>query len=190
MSIIPRLTFLLAIVTILAALIAPPFASAQPSAGNKPAPGTKPAAGAPAATGLPDNPRADNAFAVMDITNALNREIEESPQGTALREKLVRRISECSLMYGGLSTLTTNAETKKSFIKAQVATMDVEGNIARPLSNEKRLELENAARATVATKLRTTKAEGNKEVLPLLKNCKALNDLGEIKNGLRELSAE
>ena len=179
MSATPRVTFLLAIATLSAALVLPHLASAQPAAG------TKPAAGAPPAR--PDDTRVDNAWAVMDITNALNRELGED---ASLREKLVRRISECSLMYGGLSTLTTNAETKKGYVKAQLATMDVEENIAKLLTNEKRLELENAARASVATKLRTVKAEGSKEVAPLLKSCKALNDLTEIKNGLRELSAQ
>ena len=192
MSVTPRVTFLPALATLSALLLAPSFAIAQPAGGTKPA-GTRPAASAPPATGVQsapaDNPRADNVFAVMDITNALNREIEESNQGAELREKLVLRISECSLMYGGLSTLTTNAETRKSYVKAQYATMDVEGNIAKPLTKEKRLELEVAAQRSVATKLRTVKAEGSKEVAPLLKNCKALNDVGEIKNGLRELSA-
>src|SRR3569832_78091 len=180
-----RVTFLLNAAVLSAVLMSPRPAGAQPAAGTQPAAGAKPAAGAPPAR--PDNPRADNTWAVMDITNVLNREIEESKEGTALREKLVRRISECSLMYGGLSTLTANAEAKKSYVKAQLATMDVEGNIAKPLPNEKRLELEEAARSTVATKLRTVKAEGSKEVAPLLKSCKALNDLNEIKNGLREL---
>lgn len=170
MSVTPRVTFLLAFATLSALLVSPRPADAQLS-------GT-------------DSTRVDNAWAVMDITNALNREIEESNQGAELRDKLVRRISECSLMYGGLSTLTANAETKKGYVKAQLATMDVEANISKPLANEKRIALEEAARSSVATKLRTVKAEGSKEVAPLLRNCKALNDLHEIKNGLRELSAE
>ena len=170
MSVTPRVTFLLTLATLSALPVSPRPADAQLSA--------------------TDSARVDNAWAVMDITNALNREIEESNQGAELREKLVRRISECSLMYGGLSTLTANAETKKVYVKAQLGTMDVEANISKPLTNEKRVALEEAARSSVATKLRTVKAEGSKEVAPLLKNCKALNDLHEIKNGLRELSAE
>ena len=35
--------------------------------------------------------------------------------------------------------------------------------------------------------LRAMKAHGDKEVGPLLKSCKALNNLKEIKNALREL---
>jgi hypothetical protein len=177
-----RVIFLLAVAMLSAVLISPPFASAQPTTKPQPATGAQPAG--------PESTRVDNAWAVMDITNALNREIEGSKQGTELREKLVLRISECSLMYGGLSTLTANAEAKKGYVKAQLATMDVEGNIAKPLTNEKRLELEQAAQRSVATKLRTVKAEGSKEVAPIIKNCKALNDLNEIKNGVRELSAQ
>jgi hypothetical protein len=42
----------------------------------------------------------------------------------------------------------------------------------------------------VALILRTVKAQGDKEVGPLLKSCKALNDLKEIHNALRELSRQ
>jgi hypothetical protein len=131
--------------------------------------------------------RGDTTWAALDITAALNNAIEQSNEGVELREKLVRRFSECSLMYGGLSTLTSNAEARKSYIQAQEATMEVESAIAKPLKSEKRLELEESARRSVALMLRTVKAQGDKEVGPLLKNCKALNDLNEIKTGLREL---
>lgn len=134
--------------------------------------------------------RGETTWAALDITAALNNAIEESNEGVALREKLVRRFSECSLMYGGLSTLTSNAEARKSYIQAQEATMEVESAIAKPLPSAKRLELEESARRSVALMLRTVKAQGDKEVGPLLKNCKALNELNEIKNGLRELPRE
>jgi hypothetical protein len=129
----------------------------------------------------------DATWAALDVTAAINRAIQESGEGVELREKLVRRFSECSLMYGGLSTLTSNKEAKKSYVQAQEATAEVESAIAKPLQKEKRLELEEAARRSVALMLRTVKAQGDKEVAPLLKNCKALNDLHEIKAGLREL---
>jgi hypothetical protein len=131
--------------------------------------------------------RGDTTWAALDITAALNNAIEESGQSAELREKLVRRFSECSLMYGGLSTLTSNVEARKSYVQAQEATMEVESAIAKPLKPEKRLELEESARRSVAMMLRTVKAQGDKEVGPLLKNCKALNDLNEMKTGLREL---
>jgi hypothetical protein len=93
-------------------------------------------------------------------------------------------------MYGGLSTLASDAESKKNYVQAQIATMEVESTIAKPLQSQKRLEIEEAARKSVATTLRAIKAQGNKEVGPLLRSCKALNDLKEIKNALRELSLQ
>jgi hypothetical protein len=129
----------------------------------------------------------DSTWAVLDVTAAINSAIEESKEGVELREKVVRRISECSLMYGGLSTLASNAEAKKNYVQAQTATMEVESTIAKPLQSEKRLELEEAAQKSVAMMLRAMKAHGDKEVGPLLKSCKALNNLKEIKNALREL---
>jgi hypothetical protein len=129
----------------------------------------------------------DTTWAALDVTAAINGAIEESKEGAELRERLVRRFSECSLMYGGLSTLTANVEAKKSYVQAQEATMEVEAAIAKPLPSDKRLELEETARRSVAFLLRNIKAQGEKEVGPLLKNCKALNDLNEIKTGLREL---
>jgi hypothetical protein len=130
----------------------------------------------------------DSMWAVLDVTSAINSAIEESKEGVELREKVVRRFSECSLTYGGLSTLASNAEAKKNYVEAQTATMEVESAIAKPLPSEKRLEIEEAARASVAMMLRAMNVQRDKEVGPLLKNCKALNDVKEIKNALRELS--
>jgi hypothetical protein len=135
----------------------------------------------------------DTTWAVMDVTSVINRVIEESKESTELREKVVRRFSECSLMYGGLSTLASNAEARKNYVQAQVATMEIESTIAKPLQSQKRLELEEAARSSVATMLRAQNAQRNKEdkdVSSLLRNCKALNDFKEVKNALRELSPE
>jgi hypothetical protein len=132
----------------------------------------------------------DSMWTVLDVTRAINAAIDESNQSSELREKVVRRISECSLVYGGLSTLTSNAEAKKNYVEAQKATAEVEFTIAKPLQQDKRLELEKAAQQSVAMILRTVKAEGNKEVAPLLKSCKALNDSKEVGNALRDLSRQ
>jgi hypothetical protein len=75
----------------------------------------------------------DGTWAVLDVIAAINGAIEESKEGVELREKVVRRFSECSLMYGGLSTLASNAEAKKNYVQSQVATMEVESTIAKPL---------------------------------------------------------
>ncbi|HZE52763.1 MAG TPA: hypothetical protein VE111_05750 [Bradyrhizobium sp.] len=132
----------------------------------------------------------DSTWAVLDVTTAINSAIEESKAGGELREKVVRRFSECSLMYGGLSTLASNAEAKKNYVQAQTATMEVESTIAKPLQTQKRLEIEEAAQRSVAMTLRAIKVQGNKEVGPLLRSCKALNDLKEIRNALQELSLQ
>ena len=163
MSDSPRVILLLIFGAISALPISPHFAYAQSAGG-------------------------DSTWTVLDVTGAINGAIEESKEGAELREKAVRRFSECSLLYGGLSTLASNAEAKKNYVQAQVSTMEIESTIAKPLQPEKRLEIEEAARKSVAMMLRATKAQGYKEVGPLLKNCKALNDLKEIKNALRELS--
>jgi hypothetical protein len=131
----------------------------------------------------------DSTWAVLDVTAAINNAIEES-NGVELRERVVRRFAECSLVYGGLSTLTSNADARKNYVQAQIATMEVEATIAKPLQSQKRLEIEGAARTSVALMLRAIKLQGDKEVGPLLKSCKALNDLREIKNALRELSPQ
>jgi hypothetical protein len=163
MSDSPMVSLLSVFCLLLAVLISPRFAYAQ-------SPGT------------------DSTWTVLDVIAAINTAIEENRDGVELREKVVRRFSECSLMYGGLSTLASNAEAKKNYVQAQAATMEVEWTIGKPLQTEKRLELEEAARKSVAMMLRGMKVQGEKEVGPLVKNCKALNDLKEIKNALRELS--
>jgi hypothetical protein len=130
----------------------------------------------------------DSAWTMLDVTAAINSAIEERKDSVELREKVVRRFSECSLMYGGLSTFSSDAEAKKNYLQSQTATMEIESTIAKPLQSQKRLELEEAARMSVATMLRALKAKDDKEVRSLLKNCKAINDLKEMKNALRELS--
>lgn len=132
----------------------------------------------------------DSMWAVLDVTATINSAIEESKDGVKLRERVVRRFSECSLIYGGLSTLASNADAKKNYVQAQAATMEVESTISKPLQSVRRLEIEEAARKSVAMMLRAINVQGNKEVGPLLRNCKALNDLKEIKNALRELSLQ
>jgi hypothetical protein len=132
----------------------------------------------------------DTTWAALDVTAAINNAIEERKDVVDLREKAVRRFSECSLLYGGLATLTTNADVKKNYVTAQLATMEIESTIAKPLQSEKRIELEETARKTVALLLRTVKAQGDKEVGPLVKKCKAINDLKEIKNAVQELSSQ
>jgi len=129
----------------------------------------------------------DSMWTVLDVTRAINGVIEQSADSAELREKAVRRFSECSLVYGGLSTLTSNAEAKKNYVEAQKATAEVEFTIAKPLQQARRLELEEAARQSVAMMLRTVKAEGSKEVAPLLKSCKALNDSKEVRGALLAL---
>jgi hypothetical protein len=165
MSDSPRVILLLMFGVISALPISPRFAYAQSAGG-------------------------DSTWTMLDVTAAINSAIEERKEGVELREKVVRRFSECSLMYGGLSTLSSNAEAKKNYVQSQTATMEIESAIAKPLQSEKRLELEEAARKSVAMMLRSMKEQGDKQVRPLLRNCKALNDLKEIKNALRELSPQ
>jgi hypothetical protein len=147
---------------------------------------------------LPASPRraeaqstsADATWVELDVTAALNRTIDASRDSLELREKVVRRFAECSLMYGGLSTLASNAEAKKNYVQAQLATGQIETALARPVQPQRRLELEKAAQTSVALMLRTVKTQGNKEITPLLKSCKALNDPKQIAHAVGELSAE
>jgi hypothetical protein len=129
-------------------------------------------------------------WAVLDVAAAINRAIDESKGGVELREKVVRRFSECSLMYGGLATLASNAEVKKNYVQAQLATMEIEARISGPLQSERRLAIEEAARSSVAIMLRAIKLQGDKEVGPLLKSCKSFNEVSEVNNALRELSRQ
>ena len=136
-------------------------------------------------------PEGENKWAEIDVINAINRAMDESKEGADLREKLVHRFAECSLTYGGLSTLTSNPEAKKSYVQAQLATMEIESTIAKPLQNEKRLELEQDALKSVGVRLRALKAQNdNKEASAFLRSCKSLNDVREINNAVREISRQ
>jgi hypothetical protein len=129
----------------------------------------------------------DSLWTVLDVMRTINATIEESSAGDVMREKAVRRFSECSLVYGGLSTMASNPETKKNYVEAQHATAEIEYQLAKPLPQEKRLELEKAAHQSVAMMLRTVKTDGAKEIAPLLKSCKALNDSRETRGAMQAL---
>ncbi len=170
----PRVILLLVFGVLSGLLISPQLASAQ-----------KPAVGETQKLGP-----GDTTWAALDVTAALNNAIDQSKEGDGLREKVVRRFSECSLMYGGLSTLTSNPDSRRGYVRAQEGTMEVESTIAKPLQTQKRLELEEAARRSVAYMLRNIRAQGDKDIGPLLRSCKALNDLNEMKAALQELARQ
>ena len=129
-------------------------------------------------------------WAVLDVSAALNRAIEESNGGVALREKVVPRSAECSLTYGALVKLASNAEIKKSYIRAETSTMEVESAVAKPLTQGKRLQLEEVALKSVTMMVDLVKKQGDKELVAFLKKCKSLNDPNEIKRAVQELSRE
>jgi len=129
-------------------------------------------------------------WAVIDVTSALRRAIEEDKGGAELREKVVRRLSECSLMYGAFFKLASNAAAKKSYFQAQLSTLEVEAVIAQPLSSERYNVIVDAAKKSVAKMSEVLKRHGEKELVPFLKNCKSLNEVKEINNALRELSLQ
>ena len=130
----------------------------------------------------------DSKWTVIDVTSAINRAIGESKAGAELREKVVRRFSECSLMYGALFRLASNAEAKKNYFQAQEATMEVQSIIAQPLQLERSREIEDAAKKSVAKLLDDLKKNDQKELAPFLRSCKSLNELKEVNKALRELS--
>jgi hypothetical protein len=132
----------------------------------------------------------DSKWTVIDVTSAINRAIEASKGGVELREKVVRRFSECSLMYGALLRLASNAEAKKNYYLAQESTLEVQAAIAQPLPLEREREIEDAAKKSVAKMLDELKKHDQKELAPFLRNCKSLNDLKEIDNALRKLSVQ
>jgi hypothetical protein len=166
----PKVSTLPFLGLILALLISPPLVYAQTSS-------AQPTGG-------------DSTWTVVDVTSAINRAIEESKEGVELREKVVRRFSECSLMYGALFKLASNTEAKKNYFQAQESTLEVQSMIAQPLQSERYREIEAVAQKSVAKMLDALKRHSEKELVPFLKTCKSLNELKEIKNALRELSLE
>jgi len=132
----------------------------------------------------------DRRWAVIDVASAINRAIEENKRGVELREKVVRRFSECSLMYGALFKLASSSEAKKSYFQAQEATLEVQSIVAQPLPLERYKEIEDVAKGSVTKMLDALKRHDEKELAPFLRNCKSLNELKEINNALRELSLE
>jgi hypothetical protein len=132
----------------------------------------------------------DSTWAVIDVISAIDSAIGKSKGGVELREKVVRRFSECSLMYGALFKLASNTEAKKNYFHAQEATLEVQSTIAQPLQLERYKEIEEGAKKSVARMLDVMKRNGEKELAPFFRSCKSLNELKEINNAVRDLSLE
>jgi hypothetical protein len=132
----------------------------------------------------------DSTWAVIDVISAIDSAIGKSKGGVELREKVVRRFSECSLMYGALFKLASNTEAKKNYFHAQEATLEVQSTIAQPLQLERYKEIEEGAKKSVARMLDVMKRNGEKELAPFFKSCKSLNELKEVNNAVRDLSLE
>ena len=132
----------------------------------------------------------DSEWTAIDVTAAINRAIEQSSAGVELREKVVRRFSECSLMYGALFRLATNADAKKNYFQSQLSTTEIQSAIARPLEQQRYKEIVDLAKSSVAKMLDQLKKHDQKELAPFLRSCKSLNELKEMNKALRELPAQ
>jgi hypothetical protein len=129
-------------------------------------------------------------WAVLDVAAAINRAIDESKGGVELREKVVRRFSECALVYGALSKLAMDPQARKSYIEAQLLIVDAQATIAEPLKVERFREIMAAAKPAVGRMVGDLNRHDDKELAPFLKSCKSLNEVSEINNAVRELSRQ
>ena len=132
----------------------------------------------------------ENIWTVMDVISAVNRAIGESKSGVELREKAVSRFAECSLMYGGLSKKALSADAKQNYVQAQLATMEIETAIAKPLEAKRKLEIETVAQKSVIMSLDLARNQGDQGLIPFIKGCRSLNDVKELSSVLRGLSRE
>lgn len=164
MSDSPRVNLLPVFGLLLAVLISPRLAHAQSADGDR--------------------------WTVIDVTTAMKRAIEESKNGVELREKIVRRFAECSLTYGALSRMASNADARKNYYQAQIATMEIESTVAQPMESKRKLEIEDAAQKSAAMTIDLLKSRNDSELASLLKSCKSINDVKELNEALRELSRE
>lgn len=131
----------------------------------------------------------NNKWDVLDVTTAINRAIDEDKANPDLREKVVRRLAECSLAYGTLSRLTSTEDAKKSYRQAQQATMDVQAHVAEKLELEKYKQVIQAAQRLTSDMLFDVRGH-EKELAALVKNCKSLNEAREVDTAVRELSRQ
>jgi hypothetical protein len=130
-----------------------------------------------------------NKWDVLDVINAINRAIDKDGASPDLREKVVRRLAECSLAYGTLSRLTTTESAKKGYRQAQQATMDVQTQVAEKMDLERYKQVIQAAQRQTSDMLFDIKGH-EKELAALVKNCKSLNEARDVDNAVRELAQQ
>lgn len=126
---------------------------------------------------------------VLDVSTAINRALEANKANPELREKVVLRFAECSVTYGALFRVATTQEAKNRYLQTQAGTMEVQTAIAQQLPLEKYKEITSDAQKSTAVMLNDLKGH-EKELAALLRSCKSLNQVNEINNALKELSAK
>ena len=119
------------------------------------------------------------------LSAAINRVIEKHQGGIELREKAIRRLSECSTITGIMSKQKGDAETNARLWSFANLYLEVSVLLASEISLDRYKQIVDVAHDTV---MKMPERNDKKELFLLLKNCKSFTDPEEIENALMELT--
>lgn len=118
------------------------------------------------------------------LTAEINRAINERTE-FGLREKVVRRMSECGLVFAILSAQAKDGEPRARFRAMADISVDVGSRISGTMSVDRFKQIANLAKSAVDEMM---KRRDEKETLLFLRNCKSFHEPNEIKDAVAELA--
>jgi hypothetical protein len=122
---------------------------------------------------------------VATLTSEINRTIQKYQSVPEIRDKVVRRVSECAFLFKTLGGASPDPELKKSLADASDVSLEVMVLLAAAMPMDRYKAIVNGAHDFI---IQMSKRQDRKELSLLLRNCKSFNELREIDQAVQELT--
>jgi hypothetical protein len=122
---------------------------------------------------------------IATLTSEINRAIQKYPSVPEIRDKVVRRVSECAFLFKTLEGASPEPEFKKSLADASDVSREVMVLLAAAMPLDRYKAIVNGAHDSI---IQMSKRQDRKELSLLLRNCKSFNELHEIDQAVQELT--
>lgn len=120
-----------------------------------------------------------------ELATEINRAVQKRATSPDLKDKVIRRISECAFIYGTLSKVGPDTETKQKLSEAADISLDVMVLVAKDISMDRYKLIVNSAKNSI---VQLMKRQEKKELASLLRSCKSFSAVKDIDDGVVELT--
>src|SRR5260370_21106695 len=124
-------------------------------------------------------------WVVTTLTSEINTAIQKQQSVPYLRDKVVRRVSECAFLFKTLGNASPDPALKKSLAEASDVSLEVMVLLAAAMPMDRYKTIVNEAHDSI---VQISKRQDRKELSLLLRNCKSFNEVKEIDQAVQELT--